>query len=385
MQNFKKIFYYLHNNLILFFLFFCNLFFFKFCINKKKNNKFSLISINKNSGLGVATFALRDALETCGIKLNTFFISDKKNIINSSDINIFVGNPDILLPSFTKLFKFRLLKSYNIGYWFWELEKLPFCWYLSNSLVDEIWVNSDYIHKSFSKLPNIKIKKIPFYIDIDIKNILSKTNINFPRNKFTFCITFDFLSHFERKNPIGAIKAFILAFGNSNDVFLIIKSVNGCKRKKQMNIINDLIKNYSNMIFIDCYYPHIKTLSLIYHSDCYVSLHRAEGLGLSMAEAMYLGTPVIATNYSGNLEFMSSRLACLVNFKLKKLNKDDYIYSNNQFWADPCILHASKLMKKIKKDRSFRRNITLNAKKSIMENFSKQKFLEFCENVKNIK
>ena len=101
-------------------------------------------------------------------------------------------------------------------------------------------------------------------------------------------------------------------------------------------------------------------MSMINQSHCYVSLHRAEGLGFGMAEAMFLGKPVIATNYSGNLEFMSKNNSLLVKYKLIKIKKNDYIHRKNQYWADPDKNHAAYLMKKIREDKVVRDKISLN-------------------------
>ena len=143
------------------------------------------------------------------------------------------------------------------------------------------------------------------------------------------------------------------------------------KSKLKKKILK-LIKDHKNITFDDSYCSYNKVMSMINQSDCYVSLHRAEGLGFGMAEAMLLGKPVIATNYSGNLEYMSTSNSLLVNYKLIKINKNEYIHSKNQHWADPDLDHAALLMKKISDDKDLRIKISLNAQKTL-EKYSIEK------------
>ena len=180
------------------------------------------------------------------------------------------------------------------------------------------------------------------------------------------------MSHIERKNPTGLINAFLLAYKNDNSAHLYLKSMNGDKKLSEKKKIINLIKDHKNITLDDAYCSYSKVMSMIKQSDCYVSLHRAEGLGFGMAEAMFLGKPVIATNYSGNLEFMSKNNSLLVKYKLIKINKNEYIHSKNQFWADPDLDHAAFLMKKINSDKTLKVKISLNAKKTL-EKYSIEK------------
>ena len=301
------------------------------------------------------------------ISSNKTFLTDfKKNSLpENNKTNLFVGNPDILLPAFKKLLGFKIFKTYNIGYWFWELEDIPSKWELSSSIIDEIWVCTEYNHRIFSKISN-NVKKIPFYISIDRKKLHSLNDSPFnQKDKFTFFFNFDFTSHIERKNPIGLINAFLLAYKDDDTTHLYLKSINGDKKLSEKKKILKLIKDHKNITLDDSYCSYNKVMSMINQSDCYVSLHRAEGLGFGMAEAMLLGKPVIATNYSGNLEYMSTSNSLLVKYKLIKINKNEYIHSKNQHWADPDLDHAAFLMKTISDDKDLRVKISLNAQKTL--------------------
>lgn len=334
----------------------------------------NIISIEKKSGLGRAVDLLKIYFDRNAVNFSNIFLPEfmKNQLPANNKINLFVGNPDIILPAFKKLLGFEIFKSYNIGYWFWELEDIPSKWELSSSIIDEIWVCTEYNYKIFSKVSN-NVKKIPFHISIDRKKLHSLNESPFnQKDKFIFFFNFDFMSHIERKNPIGLINAFLLAFEDDKAAHLYLKSINGDKKSSEKKKILKLIKDHENITLDDTYCSYNKVMSMINQSDCYVSLHRAEGLGFGMAEAMFLGKPVIATNYSGNLEFMSKNNSLLVKYKLIKLNKIDYIHSKNQYWADPDLEHAAFLMKRVSDDKDLKVKISLNAKKTL-EKYSIEK------------
>jgi glycosyltransferase involved in cell wall biosynthesis len=114
--------------------------------------------------------------------------------------------------------------------------------------------------------------------------------------------------------------------------------------------------------------------------DSYISLHRAEGLGLLMAESMYLGKPVIATGYSGNMVFMNTQNSCLVSYELIPVAKGGYIESEGQYWAEPNIEEAASYMMKIFSDESFRSSLKKSAALYIRENHSFRKMGEAIQN-----
>ena len=174
----------------------------------------------------------------------------------------------------------------------------------------------------------------------------------------------------ERKNPMAAIDAFIKAFDNKDDdVFLVIK-INGSS-KKDIDILNEKLKGISNYMIIDEVLSQEDIYSLISLCDVLVSLHRSEGFGFPMAEAMSLGTVSIATNYSGNVDFMNKDNSCLVDYKIVPIElEDDLVYKKGNHWADPNIDEAADYMVKLYKDKKYYNKLKENAKKYIEENLS---------------
>lgn len=373
----KKI---IHSFVYLIFIFFSEIrIYFRHSSKRNFFKKVNIFSVHSNSGLGLVSLFLFNAIppKLKGVK---FFLESKINNFKNFDssINIFVGNPDILIPFFFKILKFKMFKNYNIGYWFWELDKIPYKWKLYKNFIDEIWVNSEYTLNAFKDISK-NIVKIPFYVDLGSYTRYSKKELQLPDNKFIFIFTFDFSSYYHRKNPESIIDAFNLAFQESNEVFLLIKTINGEKNPKYFSRLKTIVSKYKNIDFRNKFLSRDKQISLILNSDCYVSLHRAEGLGLGMAEAMYLKKPVIATNYSGNLEFMNKSNSCLVKYKRIGISDEQYIYGNSQYWAEPDVSHASFFMKKIKEDKNFRRKISQQGFVDIRKKFNKKIYRNFID------
>jgi glycosyltransferase involved in cell wall biosynthesis len=144
---------------------------------------------------------------------------------------------------------------------------------------------------------------------------------------------------------MAVIKAFSEEFQEEDGVILIVKSVNRDKIS-QTNLSNQLfLKVHPNIIYLDQYLSRDEMMLLMKRANCYISLHRSEGLGLGLAEAMRLGTLTVATAYSGNMEFMSTSNSLLVDFKMTPVIASDYPYSGDNFWGDPINLDARKKMR----------------------------------------
>jgi len=273
-------------------------------------------------------------------------------------VNLICVNPDTLfhLPSWVSYSEWG--RRYNIGYWFWELENFPDKWRYATNIVDEIWVATDYIANAMRKSGK-KVVKIPFPLEFEMPpEFMNKQYFRIKPDQFTFLYSFDFLSSMERKNPQGVIKAFKQAFSKGdNSVRLIIKTMNGGHHPLLKNSLELLIDHDCRIEIRDEYSTQDEMRGLIRSSDCYISLHRAEGLGLGLAEAMYLGKPTIATGYSGNTEFMNSGNSILVPYTLVPVPKGAYPSGKDQMWAEPDIEVAAENMQKIVSDRVLRETL----------------------------
>jgi len=277
-------------------------------------------------------------------------------------INLICVNPDMFyrLPIWVTYPEWT--KTYNIGYWFWELENFPPAWQYATHLVDEIWVATEFIAQAMRKSGK-KVVKIPFPLEFDLPPVyLNKEYFGLNPKEFTFIFSFDFNSMSERKNPQATIKAFKRAFPQGDhSARLILKTMNGSHYSPLSKNLEALIDQDSRIEIRDGHLTQDEMRGLIRSSDCYISLHRAEGLGLGLAEAMYLGKPTIATGYSGNTEFMNSTNSILVPYTLVPVPKGAYPNGKDQFWAEPDIEVAADNMQKIVSDSAFRDQLGVNA------------------------
>jgi len=308
--------------------------------------------INGVFGLGKSCRILKTVLDISKIPNNLFDLTNKTihNKLDYYDIdyndyyntNIIFCNPDI---KDTLTIKFD--GKYNIGVWFWELEKIPNSWKEFAEKLDEIWVNTSFIKDILEReLPGKKIKllKLPFS-DITIKDKLEcRKNLNLNNEDFIFLFVYDYYSDFYRKNPDGVIKAFKKAFNNEN-CKLIIKSQNSPENVDiiMKNLIDDRIT------YINETWDENKMNDLFGSCDAYVSLHRSEGLGLTIFESILREIPVICTNYSGNLDFCVNMDNLLVDYDMIDIDKNSIYHTFMNTiadikWANPYIDDASNKM-----------------------------------------
>jgi len=182
---------------------------------------------------------------------------------------------------------------------------------------------------------------------------------NISESDFVFIFSFDYFSGFERKNPFALLEAFSHVFSDRKDVRLILKTSHRDSFKdKADKITKFLIENKleKKIIIIDEIFIKDDLMSLFNSADCYISLHRGEGLGIGMLEAMSLGKPVIGTKYGGNMEFMNEDNSFPVDYKMVKA-KDDYsLYKDVQYWAEPDLLQAGSYMEELYLNRDTGKN-----------------------------
>jgi glycosyltransferase involved in cell wall biosynthesis len=172
-----------------------------------------------------------------------------------------------------------------------------------------------------------------------------------PDDVYVFLFTFDVSSQLERKNPLGVISAFRAAFGARRDVLLVLKFTNGEYDPPGVRELYRAAEGIS-VVLRDGYMARDELAGLMAAADCYVSLHRSEGFGLGIAEAMALGKPVIATRYSGPADFLTPANSYPVDYQLVPISRDYGPYLEGFAWADPDCEQASRLMRHVVDDRS---------------------------------
>lgn len=264
-------------------------------------------------------------------------------------IDVYLVNPDQLPAALEFTREVRRSDVYRIGYWFWELATIPEEWLDSISLVDEIWVASEFVGDAFRAVTNKPVTLVPMVV------APSQTAQNAPSGEngpFTFLFSFDFHSYIARKNPAAVVEAFIRAFPLGHEpARLILKTINGGIFPERLYDLLESCSKDRRIVVNDAYMQRNEMLALMSGMDAYISLHRAEGFGLGLAESMALGKPVIGTGYSGNLQFMNASNSMLVDYVLTKVMPGDYMHGAGQFWAEPDIGHAASLMRSLVADR----------------------------------
>jgi len=236
----------------------------------------------------------------------------------------------------------------TIGVWAWEVEDFPPASIGAFDLVDEVWVGSDFEYEAIAPVAPKLVRKHPPPVVVPAMPAgLPRAQLGLPEDRFVFLFVYDFLSTAERKNPVGLIEAYTRAFGPDDGAVLVLKSINGEKRVAQFERVRRAAEGRPDVIVRDVYLPAEHHDALLAHCDAYVSLHRSEGFGLDLAAAMGLGKPVIATGYSGNLEFMREDTAYLVDYDLVPVGPGNDPYPPDSRWAQPNLDHAAALMRRV--------------------------------------
>lgn len=235
---------------------------------------------------------------------------------------------------------------YNIGSWHWELERWPEEWLDLSCLMDEIWVASNHVRASLQPFVDVPVHVMPLATDTGEIAPLARKDFGLPEDAYLFCFAFDFNSFMRRKNPEGALAAFQLAFPENENVGLVIKAHDHSGDNEQWEKLKEIAARDGRIHIIEKTMRRPETLALYKNCDCYLSLHRAEGFGLGMAEALLLGLDVIATGYSGNVDFCrNEEQAHLVDYQPAPLKAGDYPYWQGQKWAEPDLAHAARIMR----------------------------------------
>lgn len=345
-------------------------------------------SIRGESGLGQSSRLVADALNASGLSftiLNYDPLSTLRQTDHSWDtkmssnalynINLIHINPHDLAVAYRQLDKAIWDNRYNIGFWLWELEQFPSEWLPTLNLLDEVWTPSDFAGLGLRKVTEKPVYTVPYPISAPIDPSLGRSFFSLPVDQFLFLSMYDCNSFMDRKNPLGAIQSYKKAFPKEQENCGLVIKINH-PQKSDLRQLQKELEGYHNIYFIIDALSKVEVNSLIACADVFISLHRSEGFGLPVAEAMLLGTPVIATNWSSTTEFMNEDTACLVGYDFITISKDIGPYKAGNRWAEPHIDEAAKYMNLLYRDRSFAATLAVNAQKSIQKQFSLQSAAE---------
>ena len=240
-----------------------------------------------------------------------------------------------------------------VGFWVWELPVAPPEWRRGARFVHEAWVPSHFAAEALSPLLPGRLRVVPYPLTIVPPEPapLSRADFGLPETALVVLASFNLASSFERKNPLAAVAAFRAAFGDRADRLLLLKVGNPRHFPVDFARLSAAVGGASNIRLDTRTMPRADALALTATADLVLSLHRSEGFGLVPAEAMLLGRPVIATGWSGNMEFMDERSAALVRYRLVAAVDPRGVYAvPGAMWAEPDVAHAAEWLQHLAED-----------------------------------
>lgn len=264
----------------------------------------------------------------------------------------------------------------TIGVWFWETSTFPSMFHSAFSGIDEIWTASSYVADILraSAPSNIPVRELPLPIVAPGRSMRDiRACLNVPGDRQLFVTSFDHNSVADRKNPQGAIRAFQKAFPNGDGPMLLVKSINGDRHPDSSSSIRELTSTRADVMVYDGYLDPADNIALMAQADCIVSLHRAEGFGFNIADAMALGVPVLATAYSGNLAYADADDCWLVAATETLVGPGHFPYESAARWAEPDLESASHLMTAIAADPHGARERANRARTRVLRTFTPER------------
>lgn len=306
-------------------------------------------------GLGQGARLLYDGLRDQGVDVHAIDVTHKivPHLVKldfemdsdpMSGPMIFHVNPpetlDVLASFNPNILKGRA----RIGLWLWELETAPANWRNQLPYFDAIWSPSNFSAESIRTLGvDVKRSGYPFLPVQSAKTLaVSRTR----ETAFTALVLADTQSSLSRKNPVGAVSVFQKSFPTEKNVRLKIKLSNSLQASDMLNALKNRIESDPRIVLIDSVLnPEIMS-ELIGNSDVLLNLHRAEGFGLPIAEALQMGVPAIYTDWSSPHEFNILKGAYPIEYSLKQILDTQGIYRNGR-WAEPDEASACKALKEV--------------------------------------
>lgn len=335
-------------------------------------------------GVGEAARSLVDTLRTAGVPLNTINYTDTESRTDhphptddtyAHRVLFLALNADHVAAARERLDHEVFAGKYVIGQWFWELETPPPWFFDAFPIVNELWAPTRFIEQMLVKCcpPDVKVRYMPpAMVAPPVGEVSDRLHFG-PDGRFMFFFSFDFMSIMKRKNPVGLIEAYTRAFLPGDGAQLVIKSINGDKRTADMAAVMAAIGDRDDITLMTEYQSRRDASTLMSMADCYVSLHRSEGLGLTIAEAMALGVPTIATAYSGNLDFMDEWDTWRVPCTMTRVGGGAGGYDPRARWAEPDLDAAARMMREVWENPSAAHEKADRARARLLESFSPER------------
>jgi glycosyltransferase involved in cell wall biosynthesis len=328
--------------------------------------------LSRDTGVGESARLCRNACQAVGLPSHLIDVDRKGGVAGHAvhASSVYHVNADQIADVRKRIPDVFDASAYNIGCWHWELPELPDEWVASAEPLDEIWAPSAFVQSAISRKVAIPVVHMPHGIAVTEIEACSPVELGVPPGRFTFLCMFDRDSVVHRKNPLGAVEAFRRAFPGDSPVALFIKTSRAASGAEERAELEDRAGAIPNVYLTDRKLSRACVNGLLAACDAVVSLHRSEGFGLILAEAMFLGKPVIATGWSGNMDFMDVGNSCPVGYELVTLDRAYGPYQAGQQWAEPDLGHAAHLMRRMLDDAAWRTEIGQRARDTMRSRFS---------------
>jgi glycosyltransferase involved in cell wall biosynthesis len=297
----------------------------------------------------------------------------------TGDVCVFVINGDEVEATLERVGERLPTSSLRVVWPAWELSLYPEPWARHLDGFDEVWVNTTFIQNALATATRRRVLVMAPGNGIVLPYVVGRRHFGIPESAFVFLFAFDFRSYIERKNPAAVLDAFMSLVRKSPfcDVALVVKCAGGEAQPRmraeflaRVDEARGACGAGRSIQLVEGELVDAEVKNLVRNCDCFVSLHRSEGFGRLLAEAMLLGKPVIATGYSGNLDFMNQSNSCLVAHRLVPVAEEAYPYWQGQVWAEPDVGHATWWMGRLASDWRLCLNLGQTARMEIRTRFS---------------
>ena len=323
--------------------------------------------VRGDSGLAESARLYARALAGAGVPVSLFDVDESPVVARDNHVPVYglsetlshetcivFVNPDRLAAVLNRIGSQRLQGKHLIACWFWELETLPDAWLPATRCVDEFLAPGSFVGNAIRQATDKPLLLAPQPLCPRIDSGLRRADFGLEEGKFVFLAAFDFNSACERKNPLAAVDAFKRAFGpERDDVRLLVKSTNAAGYPDATASLLKEVSGDPRIVVRDDRIEREHLVALQRCCDAMVSLHRAEGFGLVLAEFMSMGKPVVATRWSGNMDYMNEANSCLVDFRLVPVGAGQYPGAEGARWAEPDIDDAVRRMRRLVDEPGF--------------------------------
>jgi len=340
--------------------------------------------VRAETGLGQAARGMASALEAAGVPFGIVNFEEGNLAAQTNlawahreverpgfDVTLLCMNPDNADNLRARLPNALLASRYVVGNWFWELPELPDEWAREFSLVNEVWAGSSFVERAVAEKSSVPVVKIPPVVRVGDAEPVAREAFGVPARRFLFLCVCDTMSVLERKNPLGAVRAFREAFPAGDErAALLLKFNHPGFPSEELEGVLEEVRGVPNVYTLERTLGRAQMVSLLATADCLVSLHRSEGFGLVPAEAMLLGKPVVLTGWSGNTDYMTPDNSAAVGYELVKLGRDYGQYKSHQVWAEPDINEAARWMRRLVGEPGLAERIGGRARETIESRFS---------------